>query len=115
MSVSARVTCLIRDDPRCSLTEMLGLTFPVRVVFTIISSSVRMTCSLDFLDVARLPALVDRGLGRAVEPKNREIPLAGNGPEPLAYLPAGAFGQQPQFFNSHFFSSFAAVPNGPSW
>src|SRR5262249_8201451 len=43
--------------------------------------------SLNLLDVAGLPALVDRGLGRAVEPKDGEVALARNGREPVAVLP----------------------------
>jgi hypothetical protein len=34
--------------------------------------------SLHLLKVARLPALVERGFGRAVEPEDNEIPLAGH-------------------------------------
>src|SRR5262245_24288486 len=41
------------------------------------------------LDVAGLPALVDRRLGRAVEPKNREEALARDGAHPVALLAGG--------------------------
>src|SRR5262249_9306654 len=42
--------------------------------------------SLNLLDVAGLPALVDRRLGRAIEPQNREIALGRHGREPVAFL-----------------------------
>src|SRR5262245_55705947 len=44
---------------------------------------------LDLLDVAGLPALIDGGLGRAVEPEDRKIALAGNSREPVAFLALG--------------------------
>src|SRR5262245_57960607 len=41
------------------------------------------------LDISRLPALVNGRLGWAVEPKNREITLAGHGAQPVALFAVG--------------------------
>src|SRR5215470_10425202 len=46
-------------------------------------------CLVEPFDVARLPALVDRGFRRRVEPKNREVSLAGGGGQPVTLLALG--------------------------
>jgi hypothetical protein len=50
--------------------------------------------SLDLLDVAGLPTLVERCFGRAVEPEYGKIPLARHGREPVASLAIGCFGAE---------------------
>src|SRR5262249_54868402 len=45
--------------------------------------------SVEPLDVARLPALADGGLGRRVEPENREVSPAREGGEPVGLLALG--------------------------
>src|SRR5262245_55880680 len=50
--------------------------------------------SLDLLDIARLPALVDRCFGRAVEAQNREIALPRHCGEPVALLAIRGFGAE---------------------
>src|SRR5262245_39075790 len=47
--------------------------------------------SLHLLDIARFPAFVNRCLGRAVEPQNREIAFAWHRPQPVALLARGRF------------------------
>src|SRR5215471_9677951 len=42
--------------------------------------------SLRPLDVTRLPALVDRGFGRRVQPQDGEVALAGDGGQPVGLL-----------------------------
>src|SRR5262245_50578618 len=47
--------------------------------------------SAHLFDVARLPALVDRRLRRAVEPQDGEVAFAGNGSQPVPFLAARRF------------------------
>jgi hypothetical protein len=50
--------------------------------------------SFNLLDVSRLPALVDGGFGRAVEPEDSEITSAGHSGEPVAFFACGCFGPE---------------------
>ena len=45
--------------------------------------------SIDLVDVARLPALVDRWFGWTVEAQDREIAPARYGCQPVAFLAIG--------------------------
>src|SRR5271168_2111052 len=51
---------------------------------------------LDLYRIARLPTLVDGGLGRAVEPKEHKIPFAWHCREPIGRLARGRFGAKVQ-------------------
>src|SRR5215831_19663705 len=46
---------------------------------------------IDLLDIAWLPALVDRRFSRTVEPQNREIAFAWHRSQPVALLARGRF------------------------
>src|SRR5262249_17149816 len=73
--------------------------------------------SLDLLDVAGLPALVDRGFGRSVEPQDGEVALARDGAHPVVFLAAGGRGTEIEVVEpSGFCSGLSRRPSdGNGW
>jgi hypothetical protein len=54
--------------------------------------SQRPACLLDSLEVTGLPALLNRGLGRAIKSDYRKVTLAGNGRQPIGTFTLGRLG-----------------------
>ena len=79
-------------EPCCALSARNLI--PVEMIHSASSTSAVAFTLLHLLKVAGLPTLLDRGLGRAIQPKDGEIPLARHGRHPVAGLTLRRFGTE---------------------